>query len=121
MDKPLSLIADDECLSLLDAERSKFTRRNETIMENLVNELIRRNVYPAKSNIGLSALKMVDGWGAYWHKFSKDPNPCPNCKTDLNDHEHGPPFSLKISIYDRDKDRTVAWKCPFCKQLWNRK
>jgi hypothetical protein len=26
-----------------------------------------------------------------------------------------------IAIYDRDKDRTVAWVCPDCKHQWERR
>jgi rubrerythrin len=25
-----------------------------------------------------------------------------------------------IALYDRDKDRTVAWKCPDCGHIWER-
>jgi rubrerythrin len=25
-----------------------------------------------------------------------------------------------IALYDRDKDRTVAWKCPDCEHTWER-
>jgi len=25
-----------------------------------------------------------------------------------------------IALYDRDKDRTVAWKCPDCGHAWER-
>jgi rubrerythrin len=25
-----------------------------------------------------------------------------------------------IALYDRDKDRTVAWKCPDCGHTWER-
>jgi len=29
-------------------------------------------------------------------------------------------FSNAIAIYDRGKDRTVAWMCPACEHRWNR-
>ena len=29
-------------------------------------------------------------------------------------------FSRKISIYSREKDRTVAWLCPDCNHKWAR-
>jgi len=29
-------------------------------------------------------------------------------------------FRREIAIYDRDKDRTVAYKCPDCGQEWKR-
>ena len=25
-----------------------------------------------------------------------------------------------IALYDRDKDRTVGWKCPDCEHVWER-
>ena len=28
--------------------------------------------------------------------------------------------SRKIGIYDREADRTVAWKCPDCHKYWSR-
>jgi len=54
---------------------------------------------------------------------------CPNCEKNLQgdpipekDHEaYGAThFSLKISIYDRGLDRTIAWECPYCMQRWPR-
>ena len=72
---------------------------------------------------------------------------CPNCKTDLDggsiwEHffkesgseteadriaamygatrEKGK-FGRVIALYDRDKDCTVAWKCPDCEHVWERK
>ena len=32
-------------------------------------------------------------------------------------HTH---YSLKVAIYDRAKDRTVRWGCPFCRHEWER-
>lgn len=29
-------------------------------------------------------------------------------------------FSRVIGIYDRDRDMTVAWRCPDCKHEWSR-
>jgi hypothetical protein len=29
-------------------------------------------------------------------------------------------FGRQIGLYDRDKDRTVAWKCPDCEHVWER-
>ena len=26
-----------------------------------------------------------------------------------------------IGLYDRDQDQTVAWKCPDCEHVWERK
>lgn len=57
------------------------------------------------------------------------PDTCPHCKADLRGkpipedvrglfggHTH---FTRKISLYDRDKDRTVAYRCPDCKGEWS--
>ncbi len=30
-------------------------------------------------------------------------------------------FDRKIAIYDRDRDRTVAYRCPDCGHQWDRK
>ena len=71
---------------------------------------------------------------------------CPNCKVDLDggsiwEHffkEYGDEkkadeaaelygatrekgqWGRAIGLYDRDKDRTVAWKCPDCEHVWER-
>jgi hypothetical protein len=29
-------------------------------------------------------------------------------------------FGRAIALYDRDQDRTVAWKCPDCEYAWER-
>lgn len=55
---------------------------------------------------------------------------CPLCHADLTgepipeasrehygQHTH---FSRRISIYDRSRDRTVAWQCPDCGGTWER-
>lgn len=55
---------------------------------------------------------------------------CPRCKSDLTGdpipledqelfggHTH---FGREIGLYDRDKDCTVAWKCPDCGHEWPR-
>jgi len=57
---------------------------------------------------------------------------CPNCKVDLTggpipqqyidaghygNHTH---YSRRIGIYDRGRDRTVAWVCPDCNHQWAR-
>ena len=58
------------------------------------------------------------------------PATCPACHADLRGAEipvehrehfggatHG---SRLIGIYDRDRDRTVAWRCPDCGAEWAR-
>lgn len=59
---------------------------------------------------------------------------CPHCGSDLRDgtipgwdgvdcrhgcgaDDHG---SRLISVYDRGRDRTVAWQCPDCGKRWER-
>lgn len=41
---------------------------------------------------------------------------CPHCGNDLTQGEG----SRLIGIYSRERDRTVAWKCPDCKKEWPR-
>lgn len=51
---------------------------------------------------------------------------CPKCDADLDggpmpgvsDNGH-PRYTRAISIYSREKDRTVAWRCPDCKHEWS--
>jgi hypothetical protein len=39
---------------------------------------------------------------------------CPKCQSDLL-YEHGDAtYSRLVAIYDRDRDMTVAWRCPDC-------
>lgn len=54
---------------------------------------------------------------------------CPHCKVNLQGDpipEHQQylfgvtHFSRAISLYDIDKDRTVAFKCPDCGGRWDR-
>lgn len=58
-------------------------------------------------------------------------SPCPKCQASLQ----GEPiplaqqeayggvthFDRRIAVYDRDLDRTMAWKCPDCGHEWPRK
>lgn len=58
------------------------------------------------------------------------PDQCPHCKADLVGepiplpllHNYGGSthYMRTIAIYDRDRDRTVAWKCPDCGYEWER-
>lgn len=45
---------------------------------------------------------------------------CPECERPLLYVVRGETYSHVMSIYDRDRDRTVAWGCPFCKMRWER-
>lgn len=52
------------------------------------------------------------------------PDACPHCKADLRDKlipddareyfGNATHYSRRISIYDRERDRTVGWRCPDC-------
>lgn len=44
---------------------------------------------------------------------------CPSCDYDFT---RGMPagFSRAIGLYDRDRDKTVAWRCPDCGHEWKR-
>lgn len=56
------------------------------------------------------------------------PDTCPKCRRDLRageipgDQRTGleTHYSHIIAIYDRGRDRTVAWRCPFCGHEWRR-
>lgn len=56
---------------------------------------------------------------------------CPSCKVDLRGEpipekdrkyypKEDPYFYRVIGIYDMDKDRTTAWRCPDCNHEWAR-
>ena len=58
------------------------------------------------------------------------PTECPYCKANLIAEEvpiesrelyGGTHFYRVISIYDREKDATVKWQCPDCREQWDRK
>lgn len=105
-----------QLLSELTKEREKFTKENKPKMKAIVDELIARGVYPKRKD----ALTMVECYGADWYKY-RSPLKCPLCKSNLKDLDHGPPFKREIGMYDRDLDRTVAYKCPDCQGTWPRK
>lgn len=53
------------------------------------------------------------------------PTACPSCGHDLRTEWQNPDGqtingSRVIGIYDRDRDRTVAWQCPDCGERWER-
>jgi uncharacterized C2H2 Zn-finger protein len=55
---------------------------------------------------------------------------CPKCESLWHEtpipvesqplYGHARFFSRLIGIYDRDRDRTVAWQCPDCNTRWDR-
>ena len=117
----LATSSNDELLEALKNERELFTRSDKTAMRIMVDELIRRKVYPESTTEGNpnDIYEMVDGWGAYWHTW-KGTLECPHCKTDLRDLEAGPPFLRQIGISDRGLDMIVGWQCPDCHGTWVR-
>ena len=50
------------------------------------------------------------------------PDECPDCKKDLiYTAPDGKIGYHVIGLYDRDRDMTTRWKCPFCDYVWRRK
>lgn len=57
------------------------------------------------------------------------PDTCPHCKADLRSDYipaeqrelfgNNAHYSRRISIYDRERDRTVGWRCPDCGGEWS--
>jgi hypothetical protein len=119
--KILSSATNDELLEALKDERELFTRSNKEIMKIMIDELIRRKVYPENTPEGNrnDVYTMVSGWGAYWHIWSGTLE-CPHCKADLRDQRVGPPFIRQIGISDLNRDRVTMWQCPDCKGQWAR-
>lgn len=117
----LDTAPDDQLLQALKDERDLLTRSSEEVMKVIIDELIRRKVYPESTPEGNpnDVYKMVSGWGAYWHIWTGTLE-CPHCGGDLRDHHAGPPFIRQIGISDRGLDRIVAWKCPDCNGEWAR-
>lgn len=97
----------------LQTERQKFTKADDDLLRALVNRLIEIGEYPATGFAGHSAFQMMDGWGAYWHRY-QEPLNCPHCETDLRDLKAGPPGKREIGIYSRERDRTMHYQCPDC-------
>ncbi len=115
----LSDVEDDTLLYALSKERGKFTKSNEVRMHLMIDELVRRGVYPTNEGKTNTPYKMVSGWGAYWHKWEGTLN-CPHCNADLRDHKAGVPFKRTIGMSSRELDRVTAWQCPDCNKQWAR-
>ena len=88
------------------------TMPNETALRKLVSELVKRGVYPEKSELGSPAFRMVIFYGADWHIF-REPHECQHCGFDLRDHKNGPPFKLEIGMIENDFVRRYV--CPSCR------
>jgi hypothetical protein len=108
-------------LQLLDQERNLFVLSDKTFMQTIVDELIRRKVYPEDTVEGNpnSVFTMVEGWGAYWNVW-KGILICPHCNADLRDYKMGPPGLRQIGVIDRGLDKISYWICPDCKGTWGR-
>lgn len=119
--KTLIDLTDDELLEALKDERGLLIQTSNEIMKIMIDELIRRKVYPENTPEGNpnDIYAMVSGWGAYWHTW-KGTLECPLCKADLRDHESGPPFLRQIGISDQGLDRVIGWQCPDCSGTWAR-
>lgn len=100
-----------DLLKMLDEERGKFTESNKEIMQLMVDELVTRRIYGRVSGINMTALEMVECYGAYWFEW-REPLNCPACSADWRDLEHGAPFKREIGI--SDGDTVYKWKCPDC-------
>ncbi len=119
-------LTNDGLLDALDEERRKFIDSDKARIRSMIDELIRRGVYPAETvpDNPNDVYTMVSGWGARWIEWG-EPHACRHCGADLRDHRVGPPFKREIGHYDRAQDRTVGYTCPDCKQdlrahAWNR-
>jgi hypothetical protein len=119
--KILDGITDDELLKALKDERELLTRSSKEVMRIMIDELIRRKVYPETTPEGNpnDIYTMVSGWGAYWHIWTGTLE-CPHCKADLRDHKMGPPGLRQIGMVDRGLDRVTHWVCPDCNGTWDR-
>ena len=111
----------DELLEALRAERELFARSNKARIKAMIDELIRRKVYPENTpeDNPNSVYTMVDGWGAYWHIW-KGTLECPHCKADLRNHKMGPPGLRQVGRVDRGLDKITHWVCPDCNGSWAR-
>lgn len=108
--------SDEELLGLLSEERNKFTRSNESLMSEYIDELIARRVYPTHWPAP-DIQERVRGWGAHWHVY-REPLNCPHCNSDLRDRQWGPPGKREIGL--SDGDNVFAWRCPDCGKEWPR-
>jgi len=110
----------DALLDAVDAERQKFTQRDDKALHALVTLCIARGVYPIETVPGNpnSVHAMVNGWGARWHEWKGGPCLCPKCGSDLRDQTAGPPFMRVIGI--SENDRVACWRCPDCEGEWGR-
>lgn len=103
----------------LDQEREKFTRADQTKMQELIDQLVAIGEYPsdptpAMAKYGYSILTMVECYGSDWHRYRGWLN-CPHCQADLRNLESGPPFKRELGR--TEYDRTQDWWCPDCGKM----
>ncbi len=103
----------EDLLEDVRKERLKFTLADNSNLNKLVAELVAIGEYPAESKMGVPAQKMVQYYGAYWHKY-KEPFECRHCKGELRDLENGPPFKLEIGMIENDS--CAFFFCPHCRE-----
>ena len=103
----------EQLLEELEAERQKFTHSDEDKMQLLCQSLVDLGVYPPMSQINLTALQMVKGWGVYWHKW-EEPVQCRHCGSDLRNYNAGTPFKREIAVVVND--RCSHFLCPDCRK-----
>lgn len=102
----------DALLGQIETQRRIFLPPSENrALDSLVHELVHRGVYPQKSKTGMTALRMVECYGARWHLYD-GPQACPHCQADLRDLEHGPPFKRELGLIEND--RCTKFVCPDC-------
>lgn len=118
----LANLTDEEIFSL--AERNEHN--SHTIIP-AINELLLRGIYPVvlpelcdSTDVLTYSVRMAMTYGVRWHIYRGETE-CPKCQVDLRDHRYGPPFKRGISVYDRDRDITIGWRCPDCNYEWSRR
>lgn len=117
VESPVIAVEESVLLCSLREERQKYTKANPTKIARLVDKLVEKGVYPAKSKLGYSARRMVEYWGENWNQYS-EPHNCPACDADLRDLQSGPPFKKEIALSDGES--VYAWKCHDCQHIWLR-
>ena len=52
--------------------------------------------------------------------YIPDMDNCPTCGVQWDYYVDGKRYSLVLGVYDRSRDRTIAWRCPGCDDQWPR-
>jgi hypothetical protein len=100
-------VLSDDLLKGLETERNRFTESNPDLIKAMIDELIKRKVYPEKPNQNNpnTVYQMVSGWGPYWHQWDPNTATCKVCGGDQRDHHLGPPFIVFCQV---DHNRAIA-------------